>query len=321
MTSSCQLSSLPESTKPGRIVLVSMPFGPLFTPSIALGLLASELRNAGFETETLYFTIPFAKQIGVPLYEAISSGVPETSLLLGDWLFRDALFGTAISMNDDAYMSLLESAVHKWFSQTTSTDSRWKTGDDVRADLVFIRRIIEEFLDHAARTILDCNPVLVGFTTVFQQNTSSLALSKRLKAQSPATKIVFGGANCESVMGTQLLASFPQIDYVVSGEGEEVIIQLASAVSSLATTGSTSNVPAGLDRTLLTGRFSVDLNSLAYPEYDSYFRQVKDTPEVEKRARLLFESSRGCWWVTTHPVCVARAPAAWARHLPESRRS
>jgi ribosomal peptide maturation radical SAM protein 1 len=296
MISHCQPSSLENPIGRGRIVLVSMPFGPLFTPSIALGLLASELRNAGFETKTLYFTIPFAKQIGVPLYEAISSGVPETSLLLGDWLFRDALFGTAVSVADDAYVSLLETAIRKWSSQSTSADSRWKTLGDLQADLILIRSSINKFLDECARTILDHNPILIGFTTVFQQNASSLALSKRLKAQSPAAKIVFGGANCETVMGAQLLASFPQIDYVVSGEGEAAIIQLAEAISSLAAAGPTGNAPDVLDRMMLTGRSPTDLNSLAYPEYDSYFEQVKETPEVEKRARLLFESSRGCWW-------------------------
>lgn len=281
----------------GRIVLVSMPFGPLFTPSIALGLLASELRKAGFETETLYFTVPFAKKIGIRLYEVISSGAPETSLLLGDWLFRDALFGTADSLDDLAYMQILEGALRKRLSQSAPADVRWKTPADLHADLVMIRGLIHEFLDECVGTILGLKPMLIGFTTVFQQNAASLALSRRLKEQLPReTKIVFGGANCESEMGAQLLASFPQIDYVVSGEGEVALVRLAEAISSAAAIGVEGNARPVPGRSTLNGPSAVDMNSLAFPEYDSYFEQVKEAPEIENRARLLFESSRGCWW-------------------------
>jgi ribosomal peptide maturation radical SAM protein 1 len=274
-----------------------MPFGPLFTPSIALGLLASELRKAGFGTETLYFTVPFAKKIGIKLYEVISSGAPETSLLLGDWLFRDELFGAADSLDDLAYMDILEGALRKRLSQSAPADCRWKTPADLRADLAAIRGLIHEFLDECLLTILGHKPMLIGFTTVFQQNVASLALSRRLKEQLPReTKIVFGGANCESDMGAQLLASFPQIDYVVSGEGEVALVRLAEAISSSAAIGVAGNARPVPGRSTLNGPSAVDMNSLAFPEYDSYFEQVKEAPEIENRARLLFESSRGCWW-------------------------
>jgi ribosomal peptide maturation radical SAM protein 1 len=290
-----QVTPTGSPTHTGRIVLVSMPFGPLFTPSIALGLLSSELRNAGFETETLYFTIRFAKQIGVTLYELISSGAPETSLLLGDWLFRDALFGTAAAQDNLAYMGILEDAV-RTRSQSVPADSRWRTSADLQADLIRIRGAIDEFLNECAQTILRHNPMLTGFTTVFQQNVASLALSKRLKELSPEMKIVFGGANCESIMGTQLLESFPAIDYVVSGEGEAALVCLARAISSLAAARPGQKAPHAPGREPFTGLTAVEMDALNYPEYDSYFEQVKELPEVERRARLLFESSRGCWW-------------------------
>jgi ribosomal peptide maturation radical SAM protein 1 len=270
-----------------------MPFGPLFTPSIALGLLTSELRRAGFETETLYFTIPFAKRIGISLYELISSGAPESSLLLGDWLFRDALFGRASSLDDVEYMSVLEGAIEKRSSQCGTNDVRWKNWADVRVDLSKVRHCIDGFLDDCATAVLKHDPMLVGFTTVFQQNVASLAVSRRLKQISPKLKIVFGGANCESVMGAQLLASFPQIDYIVSGEGESALVEIAKTLSSPA--AADSALPK-TDREVISGSSAADMDSLGYPEYDSYFEQVEGVPEVKKRARILFESSRGCWW-------------------------
>ncbi len=295
-TSAGQPSLLGNRPDSKPIVLVSMPFGPLFTPSIALGLLASELRKAGFQTKTLYFTIQFAEHIGVALYELLSSGAPETSLLLGDWLFRDALFGTASSPDNLGYIGILEDARRKRALQSKSVGCRWSTEDDLQADLALVRGSIKGFLDECVDTIVGHDPILIGFTSVFQQTVASLALSKRLKERSPERKIVIGGANCESVMGSQLLASFPQIDYVVSGEGEAALVRLAEGIRAHGAVGPGGDSPDMDRRTVLCGTSAVDLDLLAYPEYDSYFEQVKDAPDIAKRARLLFESSRGCWW-------------------------
>jgi hypothetical protein len=50
------------------VVLISMPFGPLLTPSIALGLLKASLAPRGISTKTLYFSLWFAERIGTRLY-------------------------------------------------------------------------------------------------------------------------------------------------------------------------------------------------------------------------------------------------------------
>lgn len=41
-----------------------MPFGPLPTPSIGLGLLKASLTPRGISSRTLYFSLRFAEQIG-----------------------------------------------------------------------------------------------------------------------------------------------------------------------------------------------------------------------------------------------------------------
>ena len=50
------------------VVLISMPFGPLLAPSIALGLLKASLAPRGISAKTLYFGLWFAEQIGTRLY-------------------------------------------------------------------------------------------------------------------------------------------------------------------------------------------------------------------------------------------------------------
>ena len=294
-----------------------MPFGPVHTPSIALGLLASELRGAGIETETFYFTIPFARKIGVSLYELISSGAPETCVLFGDWLFRDALFGLAAPDRDRRYIELLEGTLRSVFEQAVSETGRWSTRADLEADISTVRGSVDGFLDDCVEAIVARKPMLVGFTTVFQQNVASLALASRIKERLPlGAKIVFGGANCESPMGEQLLASFDQIDYVVSGEGESTLLDLARALKTTRASvrrkaieprsvtpsvlGGRSTAETDNLRAVLGGTSPIDLDTLAYPDYDSYFEQAAAAPEIARRARLLFESARGCWWGAKH---------------------
>ena len=64
------------------VLFVSMPFGPVFTPSIGLSLLQAHLHRAGVASDVRYFSIRFAERLGSRLYTAISQsdGVPIVNL-------------------------------------------------------------------------------------------------------------------------------------------------------------------------------------------------------------------------------------------------
>ena len=51
-------------TAGGEIVLVCMPFGDMFSPSIGLSLLKAELAAQGMPARVRYFSIRFAELIG-----------------------------------------------------------------------------------------------------------------------------------------------------------------------------------------------------------------------------------------------------------------
>src|SRR5262245_10736396 len=74
------------------VLFVSMPFGPVFSPSIGLSLLQAELAQAGIASDVRYFSIPFAERLGTRLYTAISQsdGVPIVNLA-GEWIFSREL--------------------------------------------------------------------------------------------------------------------------------------------------------------------------------------------------------------------------------------
>ena len=55
------------------VALVSMPFGPLLSPSLGLSLLQPQIRRRGLTCRIEYFTFAFAERIGEPLYSKIAS--------------------------------------------------------------------------------------------------------------------------------------------------------------------------------------------------------------------------------------------------------
>src|SRR4029077_8771704 len=58
---------------------------------------------------------------------------------------------------------------------------------------------------------------LVGFTSMFMQNTASFALARKLKQRNPGVVTVMGGANCEFPMGEVIAKHMDAIDFVFSG--------------------------------------------------------------------------------------------------------
>jgi ribosomal peptide maturation radical SAM protein 1 len=152
--------------------------------------------------------------------------------------------------------------------------------------------------------VLHEDPRLVGFTSVFQQHTASLALAKRIKQARPEISIVFGGANCEGPMGAETVRQFPFVDAAVSGEGDVVFPELVRRVlesrplSGVPGVHIRESVDAALARGALTGAPMVrNLDELPYPDYSDYFQQFAASRYGrEWQPSVLLETSRGCWW-------------------------
>src|SRR5437868_1182533 len=85
------MGHLPEAFCPAPVVLASMPFGILYSPSLALGILQARLEGAGVRTACRHFTIDYAARIGPAAYKRIAGGFPRTTSLLGEWIFSHAL--------------------------------------------------------------------------------------------------------------------------------------------------------------------------------------------------------------------------------------
>jgi ribosomal peptide maturation radical SAM protein 1 len=271
------------------VVLVSMPFGPVFSPSIGLSLLRAELAEHQLTARIHYFTIPFAEAIGQAFYSGIAEdGRPALEDLAGEWLFAGALFDTTAA-DDAAYVTEL---LEGYYSGA------------LIARLRRAREQVSVFLDDCLETLVQERPRIVGFTSVFQQHTASLALARRLKRALPSSVVIFGGANCEGVMGAETVRSFPFVDAAVSGEADLVFPDLVRRVLE---GESIAELPGVRTRDRIEQDFAVrsfgsgpmvrDMDRLPVPDYHDYFEQFRRSRyDRDWQPSVFLETSRGCWW-------------------------
>jgi len=104
-------------------------------------------------------------------------------------------------------------------------------------------------------------------------------------------------------MGESLLMAFPEIDFVVNGEGETPLLHLVKNLSSACLNRNFISVPGLLTRSSGAGEgFSqfARLDDLPAPDYTDYFESLKTLPEAKRfLPKLPMEMSRGCWWRKT----------------------
>jgi ribosomal peptide maturation radical SAM protein 1 len=282
------------------VLLVSMPFGPLFSPSFALSLLKAALAERGIGAEVRYFSLDFAERIGQDFYSDIGTeGRPPLVMLAGEWIFSAALFPPT----DGAEESYLREILASPAPQTARGSAPPVTPSRARR-LVAARGKAAAFIDACFAEIVEKRPRILGLTSIFQQHVASLALARRVKEALPDTVIVIGGANCEGVMGAETVRLFPFIDAVVSGEGEVVFPELAARVLSGSGFQDLEGVrtPRGVGRDFALGRFGnapavPRMDDLPRPDFSDFFRQFEASRfSREWEPSLFYETSRGCWW-------------------------
>jgi len=231
----------------------------------------------------------FHDEIGSEIYAKLARGAPQNVDLLGEWLFSEALFG---------HDTVAEAAYLENVFEGRDPAHRKPPGvailDELRPHLSALRAKATSFVDVLAeRDDWDSYDV-VGFTSTFQQHVPALALAKRLKARRPKLQIVFGGANCEADMGRATFRRFSFIDAVCLGEGDAALPAYLAALAL----GEAGPVPGILTRSEdYTPARDTILNDLPYPDFEDFFAAAPtDDPNYAREHRLIFESSRGCWW-------------------------
>jgi ribosomal peptide maturation radical SAM protein 1 len=281
------------------VYLISMPFAPAIQPSIGLSLLQSALSEKGFDAKVRYFALDFYDKIGANLYNQLSNSEPNTVDLVAEWIFSGQLFQQSEEDVNQYIKQILlgENPRHGALHGKKTVEAEFING------ILDTREKTSKFLDDCCDEILNSQPSIVGFTSVFQQHIASLALAKKIKEKAPQIMIVFGGANCEGKMGVQLLKQFNFVDSVVSGEGEVVFPEIVNrylhnlSIEDLQGVSTQNNVAINTKNALSP----TSMDELPIPLYRDYFNQLENIGGlVGESPRVPFETSRGCWWGEKH---------------------
>jgi magnesium-protoporphyrin IX monomethyl ester (oxidative) cyclase len=270
------------------VCLVSMPYSSLTTPSLALGLIETYIAKYGHKVTAIYGNIVFANKIGLMEYDLIDSSSYE--YLIGEWTFSRAAFPDK-ETNDEGFFSL--------FSDIN---------DEIKLQMLAVRNQAEQFIEELAQDLITQNIKVVGCTSTFQQNCASLALLRKVKQYQPSIITMMGGANCEGKMGEAISDTFSWVDYVFSGECDEVIGEFVNRLLS-GEHVQNHQLPFGFigqkDQLIISDNtqsktpraYITDMRKVDCPTYDSYFNTIESLHlENHISAGLMMETSRGCWW-------------------------
>jgi ribosomal peptide maturation radical SAM protein 1 len=282
------------------VALVAMPFAPLQTPSLGLGLLHAALAARSVVVKTLNFSFQFAQRIGVKLYDQISDGEPARADLVGEWVFNGNLFDVAdVDVKryvDDVLRGGSPHHAIKRFRSDVDID-HWVE------KILWVRAQTASFLAECVTSIGALRPRIVGITSMFEEHVPALSLSKRFKMEFPETFVVLGGANCEGPMGWETAKQFPFVDAVVSGEADVVFPELVDQIlHNRSLSGSqgvylAAEARSGSGPSLCPPVHTMD--NLPYPDFDDHFEQLEaaglDFSDITS-PHLMFETARGCWW-------------------------
>lgn len=276
---------------PAPVLLLSMPFGLPYMPSLGLSLLKAGLASRGIAADVRYLGLSFADTLGYTFYQRLAHG--GGGGFLGDWIFYKALYGAPTAAQVERFWRL--AFAHR------SPRGLAPSFEALQERVAAAQEQACAFLDYCLQTVPWTQYTMVGFTTMFQQNLASLALARRLKAAHPQLKIVFGGPNAEGEMGAALMTCFPFIDHVFSSESDRHFPAFVEATlaeqSGIVLPGLVSRqTPGGaVQRPDSWGEAIEDMDTLPYPNFDDFFAQFHATfPALQPHVN--YETARGCWW-------------------------
>ncbi|MCH2171885.1 RiPP maturation radical SAM C-methyltransferase [Myxococcota bacterium] len=286
--------------KSSPVQLVLMPFVSVEHPSIGLSLLKSILVEAGIPTEVQYANLRFMDEVGLDVMALAQRD--RFDLSMGDWVFAGAAFP--------------DQSV-RWVEPSTLKTRPWMRAifserfpEEFREAIFLLREHCNRFIESEAERIVDKRPKIVGCSSVFEQHVASLALLRKIKDLDPEVITLMGGANCEKDMGWATVREFPWVDYVVSGEADEIVAPLCQLILESGSEVPVDKLPRGvlgrqhvLEKSYGKGAAPIpravvlNLENLPTPDYAEYFETLSGLERKgEIRPGLIAETSRGCWW-------------------------
>ena len=265
------------------LILISTPW-PLYSrPSIQLGTLQAYLKSQvpDLKVQTHHFYLKLAETIGYPLYQTISERTWLSETIYAALLFPERL-------------KQIEKMYHKEAVGQPEARSM-----DFTTLIRRVREVSDAFINGIDWTAFG----LAGFSICFCQLTSTLYFIKHIKQRCADLPIVVGGSMFTGESIQNLFEMFPEVDFVINGEGELPLTQLVYFLKNSPPHKRIPVIPgictAETEKNNTPMAFSQmpDLSRLPSPDYDDYFQLLKTfSPQKTFFPTIPAEISRGCWW-------------------------
>ncbi|MEM7030938.1 MAG: RiPP maturation radical SAM C-methyltransferase [Chloroflexota bacterium] len=264
------------------VIIVNPPLANIAYPALGPSLLTVACDNQGIPSSVYYANLRLAARIGADLYRAIS--LFSATDLIGEALFCE----WGLKPSPDI------SEAQKTVTQIlNNADGRFVHEHTLSPEMLFaVFPEIEPTIDECVQEILARQPKIVGFSSVFQQTMSSMALARRIKALDPSITLVIGGGNVAAPMGDALAALNDVFDFVFSGEAD---FDFPKFCRQYLDTGHLPNTRVIECDTV------ADMDQVSCPNYDDYVAQAtmfidNGRLPADLMQGVMFETSRGCWY-------------------------
>ena len=259
-------------------LLIAPPFLRCDTACLGLHLLQAYAQKHGFSVDISYQNIKFASLIGLPLFHGIAWSEEED--MLGERVFCQAAYDLPL-LGYNAVQDLAN------FSHQTLLEN----GEYVSLNYDVLAEVAQQvplYIENLLDEIADKNYQVVGCTTMFQLNASAVAILRAVKERFPHITTIIGGANCAGEMAKGVATLSDQIDYIFSGESEQVFVQFLEDLAL-------GQKPA---QRIIQGVKVKDLDEIPAPDFSDFYGQIKVSglPIQTQNNYIPYEASRGCWW-------------------------
>ena len=278
-----------------RLALISMPWPLANRPSIQLGTLKSfiESKTAEVKIDCYHPYLEVANLLGLKAYNTIAKRT---------WV-AESVYAYLLNQKKKPEIIDLVSKEYREYRAKSIGDP---------PDLENISRQIHHLHQRKHLNLAWSSYDLIGFSICLSQLTSSIFMIREIRRRHPHCPVVVGGSSCASELGYSLLANLPEIDFVVSGEGELPLLALINRIKNGDSNGHGS---AGLlwqdEQGNITGGGMKQLSKLTelpVPDYTDYFEQLRGQSRLSNLIpNLPVETSRGCWWHRVKSGAVDRA--------------
>jgi ribosomal peptide maturation radical SAM protein 1 len=267
------------------VLLVAMPFAGITIPSIQLSVLGEYCKSHDVPIRTRDLYLKAAEIYGLQNYHSLI--YPPNDSYTAQMAFSKYVFPAHWKNTEEKFKNYFTTHIRQNTEGTLCSFEEYVQ----RTDLFY-----QWVLDHLEWGSAD----IIGFSLNYGQLLPSLAVAKTIKERAPEKVIVFGGSRTIDELGKNVLRAFDYVDYIVSGDGEDALVQLATEPKNYPLIPRlTHRVENEVEQN--KGEASVDLNTAPLPSYDQFYQELATTSDEIRQffqygGKLPVEISRGCWW-------------------------